>query len=335
MRIAIIRFSSLGDILCTGPAVRGLRNAYPEAELTYITTRGYSEIAEALPGVDRVAVIERRGPKFIQDSARIAWEGPWDLVVDLQGSPRSSKLVRRLKPVRFLTDTPPRLRRTLQILTKVPMGKTFPVPRRMLRTLTPLRVMDDGGSLELTVPKTMTEEVLKRWGNSLKKAIVLIPGAKHLTKRWPGDHWAGLVDQVPKNIPLIVLGVKGETPPELAKALEGRGSYLDLTGDTTLFEMAAIIKLSQAMVSGDTGPMHMAVAVGTPLVAIFGPTVEEYGFFPFRARAKVLQRHLWCRPCSAHGTERCPLGHHRCMREIQPGDVTEALAGLDLRGLNG
>ena len=79
----------------------------------------------------------------------------------------------------------------------------------------------------------------------------------------------------------------------------------------------------------------MAVAVSTPLVAIFGPTVEEYGFFPFRAKAKVLQRNIWCRPCSAHGTERCPLGHHRCMREIQPGDVIRALEELDLKGLNG
>ncbi|MFH0883388.1 MAG: glycosyltransferase family 9 protein [bacterium] len=334
MRIAIIRFSSLGDILCTGPAVRGLRNAFPEAELTYITTRVYSDIAAALPGVDRVAVIERRGPKFAQDVIRIAWEGPWDLVVDLQGSARSYKLLRRLKPVRSAIDTPPRFRRTLRIVTKLPMGKFSPVPLRMLRQMTPMRVMDDGSSLALNVPVEMKTEVCQRWGNELKGSVALIPGAKHATKCWPGSYWAELVRSFPPRLHLIVLGMKGETPSELAKALDERGSYLDLTGETTLLEMAAILTLSKAVISGDTGPMHMAVAVSTPLVAIYGPTVEEFGFFPFRAKATVLQRNLWCRPCSAHGTERCPLGHHRCMREIQPDDVLRALKGLDLKGLN-
>jgi heptosyltransferase-2 len=335
VRIAIIRFSSLGDILCTGPAVRGLRNAFPEAELTYITTRIYSELAAALPGVDRVAVIERRGPKFAQDVIRIAWEGPWDLVVDFQGSPRSHKLLRKLKPVRLVIDAPPRLRRTLRIAMKLSMGRYYPVPLRMMRLLTPMRVMDDGGSLALNVSKELKGEVYARWGKVLKGSVALIPGAKHATKRWPGSYWAELVRSFPPRLHLVVLGTKGETPSELTKVLEQRGSYLDLTGKTTLLEMAAILKLSKAVISGDTGPMHLAVAVSTPLVAIFGPTVEEFGFFPFRAKARVLQRNLWCRPCSAHGTERCPLGHHRCMRKIQPDDVLGALKGLELKGLNG
>jgi heptosyltransferase-2 len=83
--------------------------------------------------------------------------------------------------------------------------------------------------------------------------------------------------------------------------------------------------------SGDTGLAHMATAVGTPVVAMYGPTVEAFGFYPFHARATVLERtDLDCRPCSATGGPRCPLGHHRCMEEILPDDVESALRKLPL-----
>ncbi len=79
------------------------------------------------------------------------------------------------------------------------------------------------------------------------------------------------------------------------------------------------------MISGDTGVMHMATGVGTCVVALFGPTVEQFGFFPYTKRAEVLELDLDCRPCSAMGTERCPLGHHRCLEEILPAQVAAAV----------
>ena len=82
------------------------------------------------------------------------------------------------------------------------------------------------------------------------------------------------------------------------------------------------------MVSGDTGVMHMATGVGTPVVALFGPTVQAFGFFPYLSRAVVLEREMNCRPCSAMGTERCPLGHHRCLDDILPDQVAAAVREL-------
>ena len=87
-----------------------------------------------------------------------------------------------------------------------------------------------------------------------------------------------------------------------------------------------MLKRAAALISGDTGVMHMATGVGTPVVALFGPTVKAFGFFPYNAGASVVERDLACRPCSSHGGPACPLQHHLCMREIQPDIVYAALS---------
>jgi len=99
-------------------------------------------------------------------------------------------------------------------------------------------------------------------------------------------------------------------------------------GDFDLPGSGALIKRSRALVAGDTGLMHLATAVGTPVVALFGPTVERFGFFPYHAKSVVVQRDLPCRPCSAHGGPTCPLTHHRCMQDVLPAELLEALRRL-------
>jgi heptosyltransferase-2 len=90
-----------------------------------------------------------------------------------------------------------------------------------------------------------------------------------------------------------------------------------------------VIRRAEALISGDTGVMHMATGVGTPVVALFGPTVRQFGFFPYRSDAGVVELDLPCRPCSAHGSARCPLGHHRCMKQMLP-DLVFATLGKAL-----
>jgi len=88
---------------------------------------------------------------------------------------------------------------------------------------------------------------------------------------------------------------------------------------------AALLKEARCTVSGDTGLMHLSTAVGTPVVALFGPTVRNFGFTPYRARATILERDLSCRPCSAHGGPSCPIGTHACLEELTPEVVFEAV----------
>jgi len=326
----VIRLSSFGDILCTGPAVRGIRARFPDAEITYITNPPYREIAAALPGVDHVITIERRGEPFERSLDQLELEDPFDKVADLQGSPKSDKIAQLLGTPDVRTDRPPRLRRALLIGARIRLGQFQPVPERMIHALEPWGVEDDGGSLGIAIPPEVFEGVAEKWTTALDGAYVLIPGAKHATKRWPGEYWAELLDHLDTARPVVVLGAQNEAPAELIEAGRNRPKFFELTGQTGLLEAAALLQKAYLAISGDTGPMHLAVAVGVPLVTMFGPTVREFGFFPFRGeRVEVLERDLWCRPCSAHGSKRCPLGHHRCMREITASMVWGAVVRVE------
>src|SRR3989304_6567858 len=105
--------------------------------------------------------------------------------------------------------------------------------------------------------------------------------------------------------------------------MEGR--VINLAGKTTLRELASLMERCDLVVTNDSGPLHMAGALGKPVVALFGPTVEEFGFTPLNNQSLVLSKDLPCRPCSLHGSNRCPLGHHHCMNTIQPDEVFEAV----------
>jgi heptosyltransferase-2 len=108
-------------------------------------------------------------------------------------------------------------------------------------------------------------------------------------------------------------------------ALAG-GGIPNLAGRTRPPELTALLARSRAIVTNDSGPGHVASAVGTPVVAVFGPTLPAFGYTPWGARNRIVEHHaLACRPCSSHGPQVCPLGHHRCMREIAPADVLRAL----------
>jgi heptosyltransferase-2 len=91
---------------------------------------------------------------------------------------------------------------------------------------------------------------------------------------------------------------------------------------------AAVVQRSRVVVCGDTGLMHMAAAVGTPVVAVFGPTVTRFGFRPAGVEHRVLETELSCRPCSVHGTSSCPQGHFRCMLEVTPAAVEAAVRAV-------
>jgi heptosyltransferase-2 len=151
--------------------------------------------------------------------------------------------------------------------------------------------------------------------------IALAPGSVWATKRWP--YYPELARLLADAGRIVLVG-GAEDGPLAAEVRAAVPAAVDATGALPLLASAELIGRCGVMVTNDSAPLHLASAMGTPTVAIFGPTVSEFGFGPL-APARVVVGHdsLTCRPCDRHGPRRCPLGHFRCMRELTP----EAVAG--------
>ncbi|MEJ2055697.1 MAG: glycosyltransferase family 9 protein [Calditrichaceae bacterium] len=161
------------------------------------------------------------------------------------------------------------------------------------------------------------------------KYFVLAPGASFYSKKWPIEYFMELVEKLLQKSDANIVIVGGQNDIDDANKLQMNDRIINFAGKVTLLESAIVLKNAEALVSNDSGVMHMAAAVGTPLIGIFGSTVEQFGFFPYRSKFKIIENEgLNCRPCSHVGKDFCPKGHFRCMLELHPQKIYDALIHL-------
>jgi heptosyltransferase-2 len=324
LNILAVRFSSIGDILLTTPLLRAIRHRHADARVTLITKQAYvplvshnphlAEIVPLLPGHSiRSLAAQIRGGSFTHR-------------LDLHGSLRSRAL-RALAPGRWSTYPKHRVARTLLIRTKRNHYRDRrPVPERYFSAARDLDVHPDGAPPDFFLGAEADLEASAWLANSGLAAdrplVVVAPGAAHATKRWPLEHWRALLSQiVSAGSSVAVVGGPGDVRLGASLAAAGHGQVASAAGTFGLQTTGALLRRAAAAVSGDTGVMHMATGVRTPVVALYGPTVQAFGYFPYTKQAAVLELPLSCRPCSSQGSARCPLGHHRCLLEIRPDSV--------------
>jgi heptosyltransferase II len=157
--------------------------------------------------------------------------------------------------------------------------------------------------------------------------VALAPGSVWATKRWP--HYPALARSLAGRARLVVIGGKDDAPlaAEILAAVRGTGA-IDATGRLTLLASAELIGRARVIVSNDSAPLHLASAMETPTVAVFGPTVPAFGFGPLAQRSAIVEDDmLACRPCDRHGPKRCPLGHWKCMLNQSPARVAGIVNG--------
>jgi lipopolysaccharide heptosyltransferase II len=323
--VLLVRFSSIGDILLTTPLIRALARRHPGAKLVCVTKRSMAPLVSEHPSVTEVVSLEP--DESVRHLAhRLSALGPTH-GLDLHASLRSAAL-RILVPCSWSGFPKHKLARATLISTKVDFyGRPVAVAERYFEAARSLDVRPDGQPPQFFLSMAARDRV-DRWlaekdlGNA--RLAALAPGAAHATKRWPVAHWVGLAQRLRADGYAIV-AVGGPDDRGLARQLAAGGVAESAAGEFSLQETGALLARSRVLVSGDTGVMHMATGVGTPVVALFGPTVEQFGFFPYRAPSIVLQRELACRPCSSTGTPVCPLGHHRCLADLPPAEVADAV----------
>jgi len=336
-RAIVVRFSSLGDVVLTLPVARSLKEAFPAAEIVYLTKTAYRPLLEGQPGIDSVVTLEEAGPglEALRRSCRNL--GHFDLALDLHRTLRSRSCLRAFDAGRRLSYRKDALMRRLWAAGWMRGRMEGVQPHVIDRYLEPLRrfgITPAHTVPELVVPPerlSAVRDLLVAAGvRDPDRVAVVVPGA-----RWPNKQWspvsfaavaAGLRDAEALE-PVIAGDASDREAGEAVRALIPRGALL-LAGRTGLPELAALLKLARVVIANDSGPAHLAAAVGSPVVALFGPTHEAFGFAPRGERVRVISRALACRPCTVHGGLRCPLKRRACLDDIAPADVLAAAREL-------
>jgi heptosyltransferase-2 len=181
-----------------------------------------------------------------------------------------------------------------------------------------------------TADREAVDAVLQGHTAEGQPLIAVAPASVWATKRWP--YYAELARMLATSGSIVVVGGRDDAPlaAEIAAAVPGR--VVDATGRLSLLGSAELIRRCTVLVTNDSAPQHLASAVGTPTVTVFGPTVPEFGFGPLaQASTTVGVTGLACRPCDRHGPKQCPLGHWRCMRDLTTVRVANAVADVAAR----
>lgn len=319
-----IRLSHMGDVaLCTG--VLDYWHETRGISFTFVTKAGLGGLFKNHPAVREVVEIEDRGLKtmaWIRTCARLARKYRGQTLVDLHGSLRSFILKRMWPgPVRAY----PKMSAERRLYNKFKLEwarnrlEKLNVPQRYS-----LALEKTAPARKKLVPKIFLDQEEMDWADQFLAehysgpVVALHPYATHPNKAWIEDYWHVLVGKLAgQGLDYIVLGKSSDR-------IIGLDREKDFTGETGLRQTLAIISRCRAMVTGDSGPMHLATGVGTPAIALFGPTSKAWGFYPSGPGDLVLEADLDCRPCSLHGKKPCPMSRH-CLEQIGPDMVLEAV----------
>lgn len=335
-KILIIRMSSIGDILLTTPLLRQLRALYPAAEIDFLVRKEYAQLLQANPHLSRLLTLDVHAGGALKALKKQIRHHGYDVILDLHRNLRSGYLCAFWNRPPVLKIRKNQLSRFLLVHFKLNLyrrggDRPLHVAEKYLRAAVPLGIDPRDLALEMHLPRAVEESGKSRWLALAAQGygIVMAPGARHFTKRWPPAYYAELIQQIYKSTGRRTVLVGGPDEREIIteiRRLAGEEITLSLAGEVSLPETFALICHAPCFVSNDSGLMHAAAAGGVPQVALFGSTTEELGFFPLNPAAQVLQNpQLSCRPCSHIGRAACPKGHFRCMKEIRPEEVVEVI----------
>ncbi|WP_162054486.1 glycosyltransferase family 9 protein [Pontibacter pamirensis] len=324
-KILILRFSSIGDIVLTTPAVRCIKQQVPDAEVHYCTKKAFKSIVEHNPYVDKTHLL---GSSLKELVKQLKAEN-FDYVVDLHNNLRTRIIRARLgKPGKSFNKL--NYEKWLMVNFKRNRLPDVHIVQRYLDAAAALSVKDDGKGLDYFIPAQDEVDIQMLPSLFQKGYVAFAIGAQHYTKRLPTERIIELCERLQQ--PVVLLGGKEDaaTGEEIATYFETRTAnnaqrtaIYNACGKYKLNGSASLVRQAEKMVSHDTGLMHIAAAFQKDIISIWGNTIPEFGMYPFRTNYKVLEVHgLSCRPCSKIGYSKCPKDHFKCMRDIPFNDLT-------------
>ncbi|MEW6102397.1 MAG: glycosyltransferase family 9 protein [bacterium] len=320
MKILLIRLSSLGDIVLTSSVVSSLKKRFPNSKIFFLAKNEYLKILSLIPGIEEAIPFDKIFPAI----KKIRKE-KFDLVVDLSSNPRTfliSILSGAKRKIFYNKNT---LKRWL-FLFHFDLFKEKPhISERYIKNLKSLGISYIKPSL--TLSGINKKEILEKFGIEDGLICGIAPESQHKNKIWSIDGYARLIEKISKEFRCQIILFGNENDRELGLKIKSicKAPIKDLIGKTDLIELSCLIERCFLFISPDTGPMHIADSLNIPVVALFGPTTRDFGFFPLRGI--VVEKSLKCRPCSLHGGSKCKEDN-KCMKMISVDDVMAAIYAI-------
>ncbi len=306
MKVLIIRFSSIGDIVLTSPLIRCVKHQLG-AEIHYLTKEAYRGILLGNPHISRVIALDRHIHDVIPD-LRAAH---YDLIVNLHKNIRSWQVCTRLG-VRSVSYDKANIPKWLLVNLKINVMPEAHIVHRYFQALSTLDIAYDGKGLDYYLPKETVSPVI----NKEESFMVFAIGGAHHTKKLPCEKIRAICELVAHKVYLV----GGPDDREAGEQIAHKLDHVDnLAGKCTLAQSALVIKEAKLVVTHDTGMMHIAAAFSRPIISIWGNTVPSFGMTPFYPDGTNTGQTLFevndlsCRPCSKIGHKECPKSHFRCM----------------------
>lgn len=331
MKILIIRFSSIGDIVLTTPLLRCIKAQRPETEVHYLTKKQFQPILAHNPHIDRLHFLEHDDL-----NAAIAELKPekFDFIADLHHNLRTLRVKESLK-VKSASFPKLNVQKWIRTNLRLPVMPDKSIVARYFETLKPLGIVNDGGGLEYFIGRegeTTQEDIpTSHWYGY----VACVIGGSYNTKKLPVAQWQEFCRLVP--FPVILLGSIEDRDQGNEIATEDPVKIYNSCGKFSLSESADLIKKSRVVATNDTGLMHIAAAFQKPIVSFWGNTSPDLGMFPYfggnnlqtivSPKSVLMERKkLYCHPCSKLGYGKCPHGHFKCMKDLDMAEAAAAVA---------
>lgn len=319
LKILIIRFSSIGDIVLTTPVVRCL-SLQLNTEIHYLTKKSYESILITNPYVNKVWTIEK---EVTEIQAELKQEN-FDYIIDLHKNLRTLRLKTYLQKKSFSFNKL-NIEKWLMVNLKINRLPNIHIVERYLETVKSLNIKNDGQGLDYFIPKEDSinlSQFLIKEGSDLdinnRKIRAFVIGAAHATKRLPTKKISSICNEITKQTTDLILLLGG--PDDVERSLEiiknTNKNVLNLCGKLNLNQSASVIQQVDEVITHDTGLMHIAAAFQKKITSVWGNTIPEFGMYPYlnESQFKILEiKSLPCRPCSKIGHQECPKGHFNCM----------------------
>jgi heptosyltransferase II len=323
--VLVIRYSALGDVVLATSVLEPLRARFPDARIEWVTSPAYAPLLEGLPGLARVHRLGRGGLREAVELA-VKLRGRFDLAIDLQNKVKSAIVARAAgrRQLVFRRRTPGQS--ALALLGVDPPVRGPSATQLYADVLRPLGI-DRPGRIQVALPGDARDAAAAALAGARRPRVAVAPGASQATKLWAPERFAAVADALAARGASIVLA--GGPADEGALAGFRAACRAPIDGDLTRLPvegLAAGLAAVDLLVACDSGPVHLATAVGTPVLAVFGPTSPERWGPPPPGKAVSLS--IDCAPCSNHGGARCPKGHHRCMTDLAASTVADDAAAL-------